>query len=745
MVEIHYQTPHFTEQDASRIAQEQYGLQASASLLHGDRDLNFYLKTGDEKEFVLKIAYSAEKKELLELQNRVMELLEKEVPSLAIPRICTTTSGESITTISGDDGNSCFVRLLTYVPGELLAHVNPHTPELLHSLGTVLGSIDTPLLKFDLPAAHRTLKWDLAQAGWIRDYVDYIEQPARRKIVEDFFEQFESLVVPRLPKLRSSVIYNDANDYNILISEGNPRLRKVIGVIDFGDLVYTNTICDLAICLAYAMMNKTDPVAAAAQIVRGYHQSFPLPEEELEVLLPLACIRLCITVTNCAYQRKVEPDNEYQFISEQSAWSLLEKLARVNPRLACYTFRHACGMIPCPSTPRITKWLGEQKKATRPIIKADIKTGNNLILDLSVGSTAIGNYADFENVNVLTEKLFRKMKVENADVSIGRYDEARPFYIKDQYKTESNNGPHWRTVHLGIDIILDAGSPVFAPLDGVVYSLQSHNEESGSVPTVILQHNPKKGISFYTLYSHLSNDSLNELTEGSKINKGTCIGTVGKSSENGGWPPHLHFQIVGDMLGKKGDFPGLALPNERDLWTSICPNPNLILGIPTKSYGVDALSSEQILSVRRQFIGRNLSLSYHKPLTIVRGYMQYLYDNEGRQYLDCVNNVPCVGHSNPRVVKAAKTQMSVLNTNTRYLHENLVRYAERLCQMLMEPLSVCYFVCSGSEANELALRMARTYTKQKDLIVLDVSYHGNTSTLVDISPYKHDGPGGSGK
>jgi 4-aminobutyrate aminotransferase-like enzyme len=124
--------------------------------------------------------------------------------------------------------------------------------------------------------------------------------------------------------------------------------------------------------------------------------------------------------------------------------------------------------------------------------------------------------------------------------------------------------------------------------------------------------------------------------------------------------------------------------------------------------------------------------------------MQYLYDHTGRRYLDAYNNVPHVGHSHPRVVQAAIEQMLLLNTNTRYLHDHLAAFAERLTATLPAPLSVCYFVNSGSEANELALRLARAHTRRRDVIVLDAAYHGNTTTLVDISPYKFNGPGGEG-
>jgi 4-aminobutyrate aminotransferase-like enzyme len=124
--------------------------------------------------------------------------------------------------------------------------------------------------------------------------------------------------------------------------------------------------------------------------------------------------------------------------------------------------------------------------------------------------------------------------------------------------------------------------------------------------------------------------------------------------------------------------------------------------------------------------------------------MQHLFDEKGRAYLDGVNNVPHVGHCHPKVVKAAQEQMGLLNTNTRYLHDHLVRYAERLTATLPEPLRICFFVNSGSEANDLALRLARTFTNHTDLIVVDGAYHGNLSSLIDISPYKFDGPGGAG-
>ncbi len=147
---------------------------------------------------------------------------------------------------------------------------------------------------------------------------------------------------------------------------------------------------------------------------------------------------------------------------------------------------------------------------------------------------------------------------------------------------------------------------------------------------------------------------------------------------------------------------------------------------------------------RRKYLGPSLSISYGRPVKVVKGYMQYLYDEDDRAYFDAVNNVPHVGHCHPRVVEAGQRQMAILNTNTRYLHETIVEYADQLVAKFPDPLNVCYFVCSGSEANELAIRMADIYTGARDVIVIDGAYHGNTTSLVNINPYKFNGPGGSG-
>uniref|UniRef100_A0A3Q3WSS6 Ethanolamine-phosphate phospho-lyase n=1 Tax=Mola mola TaxID=94237 RepID=A0A3Q3WSS6_MOLML len=152
----------------------------------------------------------------------------------------------------------------------------------------------------------------------------------------------------------------------------------------------------------------------------------------------------------------------------------------------------------------------------------------------------------------------------------------------------------------------------------------------------------------------------------------------------------------------------------------------------------EKMEKRQTMYLRKKHIGPSCKIFFsHDPIKMVRAKGQYMFDETGRRYLDCINNVAHVGHCHPDVVRAGAEQMELLNTNSRFLHDNLVLYAQRLQATLPDRLSVCYFVNSGSEANDLALRLAWQYTGHKDIITLENAYHGHVSSLIDISPYKH--------
>ncbi|HVF22776.1 MAG TPA: phosphotransferase, partial [Pyrinomonadaceae bacterium] len=293
---------------AQAIAEKYFGIQASAHELPSERDQNFLLTSRDGEKFVLKIANRGEKREVLEAQNAMLGHLEEKVSFC--PRVVTARSGEGIEVVEGQ-----FVRVLSYLPGTPLAKVQRPSVELLYDLGRKLGQLDQSLQDFDHPGAHRSFHWDLAQGVQVvRQYGPQIKEDGLRELVLGFS-------AGSLNHLRNSVIHGDANDYNVLV-EGN----KVVGLIDFGDIVYSYTVGDLAVAVAYVILGKADPYAAAAPVIEGYLREFPLTKDELDAVWPLARLRLCMSVAIAAYQQAQQPENEYLGVSQALIAETLPRL-----------------------------------------------------------------------------------------------------------------------------------------------------------------------------------------------------------------------------------------------------------------------------------------------------------------------------------------------------------------------------------------------------------------------------------
>ncbi len=740
---VTFQRLPFGMEDAARVARECFDLEGTLLELTSERDRNFLITTSAGDHFVLKIAHADESPAILDLQHRALAQIAQRAPELAMPRAVRSAAGHEVESIIAPDGASHLVRVLTWVPGTVWADVSPHTPELLRSLGAVMGKLDGALAGFSHPAGTRALKWDIARAGWIRPHLHRVADPVRHAIIERHLARFESELRPLLPALRRGIIHNDANDWNVIVAAGHPFERRVAGVVDLGDMLESPIVAELAVACVYAMQGKADPLSAAAEVVAGYHGAFPLTDGELGVLFPLICTRLSVSVVNAAEQRASVPGNQYLTISEAGGWTTLERLEAIHPRLAHYTFRAAAGLEPCPASARVTAWLRAHPTEPGPLLR--VAAGAPIhVLDLSIGSPLVETPIEPSDLAPFSRKLFDRIQAAGATVGVGRYDEARLLYAGPVFRAAGNDREIPRTVHIGLDLFVEAGTPVLAPMAGAVESVRDNGMNGDYGPTVILRHEPPGGPVFHTLYGHLGRGVLDSLVPGARIERGQAIATVGDLDVNGGWPPHLHFQLIADLLDRSGEFPGVARPDQRSVWKSLSPDPNLVAQLPETVMTPVHRQAPEILAGRRLHLGPSLSLSYRRPLSIVRGWKQFLYDEDGLLYLDAVNNVPHVGHSHPRVVQAAREQMAVLNTNTRYLHERLVEYAERITATLPAPLSVCYFVNSGSEANELAIRLARAATGRRGMVVLDVGYHGNTTTLVDVSSYKHDGPGGAG-
>ena len=723
----------------SDLVMKHYNLGGTYTKLPGEEDFNFLLKTDEGLKYTVKLSRQKSDLGSIEFQAAIMKHLQKTALPFKIPEIVTSKDNQEFVALP----SSQYLRIQKWVEGRMLGDLNPRSKKVLSEWGRATGELSKSLKGFDHPTAHRFYKWNPSETLHSRQNAKHFDEPVQLSCAHYFWDLFENKALPILPKLRTSVNYNDAHEMNLLMDHDmlDPSL---IGIIDFGDALYCETINELAIACAYAGMCQQDPMRAMSHTVAAYHKVFPLLEEELELLFILIAARLLITVSSAADNKFKEPDNQYLQVSAKPAWDLLYKLQSIPPELAHYTFRAACGLMACPMENKFHTWILENKNKLAPIV--DLRDKKLKQLDLSVASLDLGNNDSFENIDRFNKTINDLLDFDSC-LGYGGYLEARPIYTEIEFIEEKNDGREWRTIHLGFDVWTKAGTDICTPLDAVVHSFANNSVPGNYGPTIILKHEINESFSFYTLYGHLSLDSLYDLSVGKFIEAGTPFAKIGDHNVNGNWPPHLHFQVILDMMDFEGDYPGVAFPKEKHIYKSLCPDPRFFFDLPfgpRRSNESQDMNAEQILEKRKISLGSSLSISYQEPLHIVRAYKQYLYDENGRRYLDTCNNVPHVGHQHPEVVKTAQSQIAVLNTNTRYLHQNIVAYAERLLETFPKELSVVHFVNSGSEANELALRMASVHTKQKNVIALEVGYHGNTNACIDVSSYKFDGKGGAG-
>jgi len=467
--------------------------------LAGYDNINYLVKSHDTKYIFKTYAFNEHLYDLVKAESDVLENLSSS-DSNWYPKALKTHDGDYVKVIDLD-GKKSIIRLLSFLEGDFFAETTA-TPELFESFGAFLATMDLQLLDYkNYTIQSRQFEWDLQYVHLNKAFLEDIDQPEKRKIVEYYLQQFDQVVRPELPDLRKSIIHNDANDWNVLVDRG-----KVSGIIDFGDIVYSPLINELAVGISYAIMKKDDPVLWAAYIIKAYHEKLPLEEKEIDILYYLIAAQLCISVCNSAHNMKLNPENEYISISEKPAWDLLHRWLEINPIYAKNKFREACKL------------------------------------------------------------------------------------------------------------------------------------------------------------------------------------------------PTIHEENIDAKISK-----------------------------------------------RQKSIDPIVSLSYNTPIYMKRAAFQYMYDGYGNTFLDAYNNIPHVGHSHPKVVEAGQKQMTMLNTNTRYVYDVLNEYAERLLDKFPTKLNKVYFVNSGSAASDLAIRLARHHTKCQNIMVMEHGYHGHTMTATDISDYKFSNKNGPGQ
>lgn len=482
------------------LLQSEFGFQkVEIKKLNGYVNINYLVKTGTSKYIFKTYSPNKEMQSLVEIENETLIFLHKTYQN-KFPKPIQFIDGSYVKTLE-IEGKETICRMLSFLDGEFLKDVT-HTDSLFQSIGIFLAQMDIELKKLNIYTI-KAKKWtlDIQYLNLNKKYINDIPNIKDRNTVKYFFQQFEEEVEPRLPELRKQIIHNDANDWNVLVKNG-----EVSGLIDFGDMVYSPLINELAVVITYACFDKENPLEWASIILKSYHSKLPVEEKEIKILYYLIAARLVISICNSAHLTKLNPENSYASVSEKSALKMLYNWLKINPIAAENNFRLAIGL------------------------------------------------------------------------------------------------------------------PIEKPL-----------------------------------------------------------------------------------------------------------------------------STKEVVKKRHQHISPILSLSYDKPIYMIRSAFQYMYDVYGNTFLDAYNNIPHVGHSHPEVVEAGQRQMAKLNTNTRYLYDRLEVYAKKLLSKFPPSLNKVYFVNSGSAASDLAMRIAKIHTGHEKMMVMEHGYHGHTQTATDISDYKFSNPRGQGQ
>lgn len=719
---------------------EAWGIEAELEPLAGEYDLNLRATARGGAQYVLKVMRPGCDAAFVEMLCAVHEHIGARDATVPVPAVVRTRTGERWCVQRDADGHERLTWLLTMLDGAEYARVHPRPLTLLRDFGAAVARLHRALADFEHAGIHRPdFKWDLTRADWVMQHVDLLGERSRQEIVAEAWLRYDGIKGKLLAQPRA-VLHNDLNDWNVLVARDDRGTPCLGGLIDFGDLVAGPVVCELAIAGAYLVLDHPHPERALAAFVAGYHGVTPLTGAQLDLLWPLLLMRLAVSVTNSALMRRERPDDPYVVVSERPAWAFLERARHLAEGEVRARLRAACGLPASDAASRVQAWLEAQRGSFAAVMGLDLAT-------IPAGSLAIRTSLVPRDATMMTEDEARTLgSAANVGAAwVGSYGEPRAVYTAPAFRKGTHPIADRRSVHLGVDVFLPAGSPVHAPCDGVVDTVEYREARLDYGGMVVLRHETPSGDPFWTLYGHLARASVESLRVGQEVARGERFGELGAMEENGGWDPHLHFQLAMLTEGMEGDWPGVADPDDLTLWTAICPNPAALLNLPDERVAYVPLDTPRIRDERRAHFATNLRLSYREPLLFVRGWKHYLYDEWGRVHLDAYNNVPHVGHAHPRLAAIAFDQLSRLNTNTRYLHPLQVAFAEELLATMPSHLTHVFLVNSGSEGNELALRLARAHTGGRDMVTPDHGYHGNTTGAYDISAYKFNKPNGGGR
>ena len=671
---------------AQAIVRQHYGLDARLESLGSQQDLNFKV-LADQRSYVLKICHADYRPLELQAQHAAMAHLAGK--GLPVPQVVPALDGQPLLALQIGE-QALQVRLLSYIEGQPLTRLKHLPRELVARLGRLAAEVGNGLADFQHPGLERTLQWDPRHApALVELLLPVLAQPTQRARVAQAAFEAQQHLHGRLDALPVQAVHLDITDDNSVWARDAQRQWQLQGLIDFGDVVACWRVAELSVtCAALLHHCQGDPFALLPAIA-AYHAACPLNEAELQVLWPLVVLRAAVLVLSSEQQLQVDPGNAYIRGNIEHEWEIFDMATAVPMELMVAAIFDGVGQSIAQTS----------KNVTAPLLP-DAQGKKWTALDLGVLAEHFidGNWQHRD----IDQRL-----LASAAQATGYAHTLYGQYRLSRTVPDSPDEP--ATCALHVELQLPAASLVKAPFAGKL----RHTADAGLVLVGESQALHLWGLS-------------NSGQGGDAVPAGALLGQTSGS---------LLVQLCNSAEISP---PLFCTPTRAAAWQALCPSPAAVLGLACDA--APLADANALLQRRDASFARSQKHYYHAPPHIERGWRNHLIDMQGRSYLDMLNNVAVLGHGHPRMAREAARQWSLLNTNSRFHYAAIAEFSERLLALAPGSMDRIYLVNSGTEANDLAIRLAWAASGGRDMLSVLEAYHGWSVATDAISTSIADNP-----
>ena len=680
-------SPQISAEQALVLLRLNYGLSGDLRPLGSQQDLNYRVDS-ERGRFVLKICHGDYDVQELQAQHAALRQLASH-GAVKVPRVIVASNGQDLLTLDVD-GQAVHVRLLEYIDGQPLTQLKHLGLELVSGLGRLCAEVDQALAAFDHPGLERTLQWDARHAdALIGHLLPVIQDDQRRGLIAEVAQQAERRLHPLKGHLPVQAIHMDLTDDNVVWQRDAQRQWQLQGVIDFGDLIRTWRITELSVTCAALLHHANGDPFFILPAVQAYHGTNPLQREELLALWPLIVARAAVLVLSGEQQVSIDPDNAYSRANLEHEWEIFRVAHSVPFELMEAAILAAVGQ----SLPPVVS------EGFVPLLPTLVGREFALI-DLGVLSP------HFEAGNWEQPGIDQRLLSEAATVhglAASRYGQYR------LSRTRPDSAVEPETCPLHVELHVPHGTPLESPFAGIL-----HKTADG----MLQLDSSQLSIRLWGVVSPLH--------AGAALVKGQVLGEVAGP---------LRVQLC---RGSHLSPPLFCTPSAAPAWQALCPSPAVLLGLACDAQ--EEVDAKTLLARRDASFARTQKHYYVDPPRIERGWRNHLIDMQGRSYVDMLNNVAVLGHGHPRMAAVAARQWSLLNTNSRFHYAAIAEFSERLLSLAPSNMNRVFLVNSGTEANDLAIRLAWAYSGGRDMLSVLEAYHGWSVAADAVSTSIADNP-----